>query len=232
MISGSESVGEPGAGTTGAWPVHGEWLALGDGVGVTIEPLSSGDEDAIASWFAGLGAETRYSRFFSSLKRLDRRLQSELACVDHVDREAIIARSPDGATVGIARYIRLGQSRTAEVAVAVADAWRGHGIATLLLERVAARGRAVGIERLVASCLSRNEPVIRLLSRLGDTTVGPTIMGLVDVRIDLTPRPPDDRERRADARHGPAQPAYQETFRSPPTVDGANRGTGREMSCR
>jgi N-acetylglutamate synthase-like GNAT family acetyltransferase len=74
------------------------------------------------------------------------------ACVDRVDHEAIAARSWDGATVGIARYIRLGQSRTGEVAVAVADAWRGRGIATALLERVATRARAVDLERLVATC--------------------------------------------------------------------------------
>jgi N-acetylglutamate synthase-like GNAT family acetyltransferase len=56
-----------------------------------------------------------------------------------------VARNRDGATVGIARHIRLGQSRTAEVAVAVADAWSGHGIAAMLLERVAAQARAAGM---------------------------------------------------------------------------------------
>jgi RimJ/RimL family protein N-acetyltransferase len=201
MIRRSEILGPPvviAAETAGASAVDADWLPVGEGLHVAIGPLSSGDEGAITSWFAGLGPETRYSRFFSPLKRLDRRLQSALACVDHVDHEAIVARSWDGATVGIARYIRLGQSRTAEVAVAVADAWRGRGIATTLLERVATRARAVGIERLVATCLSRNEPVIRLLSRLGETTIGPSDVGLVDVRIVLTRRPFDGAERCID----------------------------------
>ena len=43
------------------------------------------------------------------------------------------AVAPDGAVVGIARYIRIPETSTAEVAVAVADQWRGLGIATLLL---------------------------------------------------------------------------------------------------
>lgn len=192
--------------TAGASAVDGGWLPVGGGLYVAIGSLSSGDEGAIASWFAGLGAETRYSRFFSPLERLDRRVQSALACVDHVDHEAIVARSCDGATVGMARYIRLGQSRTAEVAVAVADAWRGRGIATTLLERVATQARAVGIERLVATCLSRNEPVIRLLGRLGETTIGPSDVGLVDVRIDLT-RPPFDRAERCTDGLGNAEPS-------------------------
>ena len=158
MIGRAERVGPPiviAGETVGASPVEGERLRVGDGLNVAIGPLCSGDEGAIASWFAGLGAETRYSRFLYPLERLDRRLQSALARVDHVDHEAMVARSCDGAAVGIALYILLGQARTAEVAVTVADAWRGRGIATMLLGRVAARARAVGIERLVATCLSR-----------------------------------------------------------------------------
>jgi predicted GNAT family acetyltransferase len=87
--------------------------------------------------------------------------------------------------VGIARYMRLGESRTAEVAVAVADEWRGQGIATMLLERVAARAQTVGIERFTATCLVSNRSVIRLLSRLGPTMIGPPEAGIVKLRIDL-----------------------------------------------
>jgi hypothetical protein len=119
-----------------------------------------------------------------------------LAQVDHVGHEAIAARAWDRATVGIARYIRFGQSRSAEVAVAVADDWRGLGIATILLNRVAMRARAIGIERLAADCLVTNERMIRLFKRLGETTVGPSIAGIVKVSIDLT-CPPAGRRGRA-----------------------------------
>jgi hypothetical protein len=80
-------------------------VLLRDGSSVVIGPLASGDEAAIASWFSGLGVETRHARFLGSLDRLDRRMLSELAGVDHVDREAIAAIASDGTTVGIARYI-------------------------------------------------------------------------------------------------------------------------------
>jgi acetyltransferase len=140
---------------------------------------------AIASWFSGLGAETRHARFLGSLDRLDRRMLSELAGVDHVDREAIAAIGPDGTTVGIARYIRIEPSR-AEVAVAVADQWRGLGIASMLLVRVTARARSAGIEQFIAICLASNPTVIRLLSRLGPTMIGPSDAGVVELRIDLT----------------------------------------------
>jgi GNAT superfamily N-acetyltransferase len=197
MVACSQALGEGGvnaASAAGGSTVGGEWVVLRDGVSVWVGPLATGDESSIACWFAGLGPETRYARFLSPLKRLDRRLQSALAQVDHVSHEAIAARAWNRTTarawnrttVGIARYIRLGQSRTAEVAVAVADDWRGRGIATILLDRVAERARAVGIEYLAAVCLVTNERMIRLFRQLGETTVGPSIAGTVDVSIDLT----------------------------------------------
>lgn len=159
---------------------------LRNGSSVVIRPLAAGDERAIAEWFAGLGAETRYARFLGPLKHLDRRTQSELARVDHRDHEAIAAVAPDGSTVGIARYIRTGGGGSAEVAVAVADRWRGLGIAGTLLERVAGRARETGIDRFTALCLATNDTVIRLLMRLGPTTITPPDTGVVELQIDLT----------------------------------------------
>lgn len=203
----SDGVGGPGSRT------DIERVLLRDGSGVVIRPLASGDEAvevmactgpgamvaplqsitpkaAIASWFSGLGVETRHARFLGSLDRLDRRMLSELAGVDHVDHEAIAAIARDGTTVGIARYIRI-RPRRAEVAVAVGDEWRGRGIASMLLERLAARARSAGIEQLIAICLASNHTVIRLLIRLGPTRIGPSDAGVVEFRIDLTSARPD-----------------------------------------
>jgi N-acetylglutamate synthase-like GNAT family acetyltransferase len=179
VASVSDGVGDAGS------PTSIERVVLRDGSSVVIRPLAAGDEAAIASWFAGLAAETRYARFFAFLEQLNHRTQSELARVDHVNHEAIEAVAPDGTTIGIARYIRVGKPTSAEVAVAVADAWRGRGIAGMLLERVAAKACAAGIEQLMAICLATNHTVIRLLSRLGPTSVGPSDAGVVELRIDL-----------------------------------------------
>jgi len=171
-----------------------ERVVLRGGETVVIRPLISGDEAAVAGWFEALSAETRYARFLSCQKRLDRRTQSDLATVDHFDREAVAAVATDGSTIGIAGYTRVGTSSTAELAVAVADSWLGQGIATMLLERVTALARTRGFGCFTALCLASNHPVIRLLSRLGPTTVGAADVGLVELRIDLNstraaPRP-------------------------------------------
>jgi GNAT superfamily N-acetyltransferase len=120
------------------------------------------------------------------LKSLARFMQSVPPGAERFDPEPIAAFAPDGVTVGIARCLRVSESASAEVTVAVAEAWQGRGIASALLERVAASARSVDIEQLTARCLAGDEALIRLLSRLGPTTVRPSSAGLVDVRIDLT----------------------------------------------
>jgi RimJ/RimL family protein N-acetyltransferase len=160
-------------------------VVLRDGSAIAIRPLTTGDVAAIAAWFDGLGPETRYARFLASVTILDDRTRWQLAQVDHLDHEALTAVTDDGAVVGIARYIRLPQASPAEVAVAVADHWRGRGIASLLLRQIAARARAAGIDCLVAVCLTSNTAILRLLSRLGPMTTGPPEAGVVEVRISL-----------------------------------------------
>ena len=129
------------AGPAGAAGSDEDRVILRDGSTIVVRPLATGDVAAIASWFDGLGPETRHARFLASVALLDERTRSRLAQVDHRDHEALTAVTPGGAVVGIARYIRLQRSSTAEVAVAVADHWRGRGIATLLLRQIA-RGLA------------------------------------------------------------------------------------------
>ncbi len=179
----SDGVGDAGS------PTDIERVVLRDGS--RIRPLAAGDKAAIASWFTGLGVETRSVRFFVSFAWLECRAQSELARVDHFENQAIAAVAPDGATVGVARYLRSGKSRSVEVAVAVGDDWRGRGIVSMLLERVAARARSVGVDQFIAICLASSHAVIRLLSRLGPATVGPSDAGIVELRIDLASTRPD-----------------------------------------
>ena len=166
-----------------------ERLVLRDGSSVVVRLLATGDEAGIASWFtscfAGLGAETLYARLFVLLKWLDRFRGPALAGVDRFVPDALAAFAPDGVTVGIARVLPVSKSASAEITVAVADAWQGRGIATALVERVAARALSVDVKQLTASCPASNDKFIRLLSRLGPMTVVPSSVGLVNVRIDL-----------------------------------------------
>ena len=190
-----------------------EEAILRDGSAIVIRPLATGDITAITTWFEGLGPNTRYARFLGFIDRLDDRWLSLLTQVDHREHEALTAVTAEGATIGIARYIRLPGSGAAEVAIAVADLWTGRGIASLLLERIAAQARAAGIDRLIALCLSSNEAMLHLFTKLGPTSIisPPDDAGAVEVQIDLGPvsvlarhrreRPDALRRLRVTSRH-------------------------------
>jgi hypothetical protein len=155
------------SGGYGGLTADAERVILRNGSAVVIRLLAAGDEAAIARWFAGLSAGTRYARFFGFLEQLDRRAESALARVDHFNHEAIAALAADGTTVGIAatsapatagrRARGCGGRRLA-----------GSGIDRVVLERIATRARSVGIEPFTVMCLATNNTDIRLLlSRLG-----------------------------------------------------------------
>jgi hypothetical protein len=55
----------------------------------------------------------------------------------------------------------------------------------MLLERVAKRARAAGIEQLMAICFATDRTVVRLLSGLGATTVGASEAAVAKLGIGL-----------------------------------------------
>jgi GNAT superfamily N-acetyltransferase len=58
--------------------------------------------------------------------------------LDHRDHEALVAVTPSGRIVGVARYIRFGKGSTgAEVAVTVADEWQQRRVGYALLRALA-----------------------------------------------------------------------------------------------
>jgi GNAT superfamily N-acetyltransferase len=162
-----------------------ERITLRDGSTAVIRPLEPGEPAAIESWFMALQPHTRYERFHAALNRLDPRTLAELAQIDHRRHEALGAITPDDAVVGIARYIRLADAVEAEVAVTVIERWQRRGIATLLLNRLAGMARAAGVRRFKGTCLATNYAAIRLVCKLGATSVAASDAGVLDVRIEL-----------------------------------------------
>jgi hypothetical protein len=67
------------SGGYGGLTADAERVILRNGSTVVIRLLAAGDEAAIAAWFAGLSAQTRYARFFGFLEQLDCRNESALA---------------------------------------------------------------------------------------------------------------------------------------------------------
>jgi GNAT superfamily N-acetyltransferase len=161
-------------------------VTLRDGSRAVLRPISPADRAVLAQGFEEMSDDSRYKRFLSPLPRLSGTYLTYLTEVDHHDHEAIVALSPEGAPMGVARYVRTDPgSDAAEVAVAVVDRYQGRGLATVLLDRLAERAREEGVDRFTATALASNDEVIDLLHRLGPTHVGGTTGGVVEMEIEL-----------------------------------------------
>jgi RimJ/RimL family protein N-acetyltransferase len=143
-----------------------EWVELRDGSMVAVRPVRASDRARLADGFARLSPSSRRFRFLAGKEALSPSELHYLTDVDHSDHEAIGAVDvADGRGVGIARFVR---SRTdpdtAEVAITVVDEWHRRGLGTILLSRLIASARAVGIHAFVALVAIDNLAMIGLLS--------------------------------------------------------------------
>jgi len=163
-------------------------VTLRDGSQIAIRPIEPADRDALAEGLRRLSPESRYRRFFASVTDLSARDLDYLTRVDHHDHEALVALDADtGGGVGVARFVRTGDG-CAEPAMVVADDWQGRGVATALLDALVDRAREEGVERFVAPVLAGNREAMRVLERLGRTTVR-SAGREVELDIDLTGAP-------------------------------------------
>jgi RimJ/RimL family protein N-acetyltransferase len=133
--------------------------------GITIRSLRDGDTGTVAAVFARLGERSRERRFCGAKPRLSDVELANLARVD-ADHHVLVGYiDGDPEPVGIARLVRSGPS--AEIAFAVADAYQGKRVGTILAGELAADARAAGIVEFVATVCGDNPRVLALIKRLG-----------------------------------------------------------------
>jgi RimJ/RimL family protein N-acetyltransferase len=149
-------------------PPSGERVRLSDGAEIVVRPVEPGDRHEIELGFEHLSALSRMRSLRRPIKRLTDRELAEVTDVDHETNEGIVALDPtSGRCVGGARFVRAAKDPgQAEFTCTVADGWQGRGVGTALVERLAARAHAVGIERFTAAILVGDEAARRLLSRV------------------------------------------------------------------
>ncbi|MEY2425325.1 MAG: hypothetical protein QOI61_897, partial [Actinomycetota bacterium] len=135
-----------------------ELVQLEDGTEVTVRQIGPADAPALIRSHTALSDDARRRRFFSPHPVLSEKEAQFFAAVDHTDREAFVVLHDD-VVVGVGRYDRL-EPTVAEVAFVVGDEWQSHGIATLLLRRLADRAVEVGITRFVAETMGDNQAMI------------------------------------------------------------------------
>ena len=156
-------------------------VVLRDGSTLHVRPLEPADEDALHDFFSALSPDSRAFRFLSLGVNL-RAAARHAAEVDGRDRVGLVAIGPDGRIVAHAMYVRV-DPESAEVAFAVADAWQGHGLGTVLLGLVAESPAARGIPQFVALVRADNRRMVEVFRESGFPASVRARSGVVEVEL-------------------------------------------------
>ncbi|MEU5098183.1 GNAT family N-acetyltransferase [Streptomyces sp. NPDC020996] len=195
------------------YPDHWEAdVVLRDGGTARIRPITADDADRLVSFYEHVSDESKYYRFFAPYPRLSAKDVHRFTHHDFVDRVGLAA-TVGGEFIATVRYDRIGADGTpatspadeAEVAFLVQDAHHGRGVASALLEHVAAVARERGIRRFVAEVLPANTKMIKVFTDAGYTQKRSFEDGVVHLEFDIEPTDRSlavqrAREQRAEAR--------------------------------
>ncbi|MFB8038575.1 GNAT family N-acetyltransferase [Streptomyces sp. NPDC056004] len=196
-----------------AYPDHWEAdVVLRDGGTARIRPITTDDAERLVSFYEQVSDESKYYRFFAPYPRLSDRDVHRFTHHDYVDRVGL-AVTVGGEFIATVRYDRIDErgrpasapADQAEVAFLVQDAHQGRGVASALLEHIAAVARERGIRRFAAEVLPANNKMIKVFRDAGYTQRRSFEDGSVHLTLDLEPTAESlavqrGREQRAEAR--------------------------------
>lgn len=162
--------GKPPAQDNGypAWLIS-SWNAP-EGTPVTIRPIRPDDVALMQAFVKALSPKTRYLRFMSGVRALPPATIARLTRIDYERDMALVALvgADEGERqVGVTRYARTADGKSAEIAIVVADDWQRTGLSRRLLTQLIDIARASGLKTLSADILAVNEPMLALSRALG-----------------------------------------------------------------
>ncbi len=177
-------------------------VLLADGSLAVVRPLSLDDRDALFALHDEVGLESLRLRFFSSSREAGHAYVDHLLAQHDTGQVLALGLWQHDRLVGLATAERLNDE--AEVSFLVADALRGHGVGTLLLEHLAATARTVGVVRFTADVLAENAPMMGVFKDAGFEVTRQLDRGVVTVEMatqasESALRAADSRESRAEA---------------------------------
>lgn len=169
----------------------GERVPLRSGRTIAIRPVCATDTSALRSLFGRLGALTRYRRFLAPIEHLTAHQVAFLTQIDEVDHDALLAFDLlTGEPLGVARRRRdPAAPAAARLALVVADSWQGRGVATALVERLALRAHAHGVEVFHSTTVGPNAAARALMRRAARTLAAERNTGWMELAVRIAEPP-------------------------------------------
>src|SRR5919112_2663222 len=159
-------------------------VILRDGSALRLRSPAPEDEADIKAFFDALSFDNRYLRFHGA-GRPDL-ISRDYAQTDGDARVPLLAHLGDR-VVAVAGYDRLNEPGVAEVAFAVADDMQGRGLATRMLEQLAAVAAERGVRRFDAEVLSDNRPMLHVFASAGFDVRRESAFGEAHLELDIRP---------------------------------------------
>jgi GNAT superfamily N-acetyltransferase len=165
---------------------------LADHTPLLLRSIRADDKDRLHAHFRTLSTDSVIQRFFEAkghLTEIDLAFYTELDFDGHFALVAVLEEEGEERIVGVGRAIESpGDTggRNAEVAFAVADAYQGRGIGSLLLHHLAILGRHLGYDRFEAWVLPGNGRMLDVFLHSGFAVRRTLEDGTLHVRFPIT----------------------------------------------
>ena len=178
------------------WSVPPSDVLLADGSIAVIRSLRADDQDEVLALHEGVSEDTLRMRFFTPSPAAGRAYVAHLFDESNTESVALVA-VVRGRIAALATAELLSSER-AEVAFLVSDQDRGRGLGSLLLEHLAALGRAHGLGRFEAEVLADNYGMLGVFRGAGFAESRRAQDGevLVELRTDASAAAIDAADRR------------------------------------
>jgi acyl-CoA synthetase (NDP forming)/GNAT superfamily N-acetyltransferase len=184
-----------------AW---GADVVLSDGATVHVRATSAADTEAIVAFHERQSRDSNYKRYFSHHPKLSAADIKRFTESDFVSK-GVLAAVDGTMLIGIGGWYRWPDRADADVAFQVDDAHQRRGLATVLLEHLAASAKAAGIVRFTAETFTDNTGMLSVFTRAGWPVQRRFASGLIELSWELQDTTGyldsvEAREQRADSR--------------------------------
>jgi len=160
-------------------------ITLRDGTTAQIRPARPKDRAQIDAFYAGLSDQSVYLRFHRHLDEAPADEIRDEVEPDFVDKFTLVAIH-EGRIIAVGTCERLsGQPEKAGLAFTVEDSHQGQGVATHLLNRLAAIACDNGIEWFGADVLAENQAMIDVLHESGYPLQSTLKFGVIHVTFPV-----------------------------------------------